>query len=234
MRSRLTLTLTAAAAALALATPARAQQDTRPGVAVFPFENGGSYGMNREDYTALERGMAGMMISQLAANHGWRVVERENIQKLVDEQNLGGSGRVDAGTAAKIGKIVGAKFSVTGTFVDLSGNFRLDVRLINNETSEIVQVESATGKRDNMMSLLDDVAAKLMQDAKLPPLPKDVATTQKMSRQIPPDALLYYSRAVLYHDQGNKQKAIEMYQRAIDAFPQYAEAQDGLQREKSS
>ena len=82
--------------------------DTRPGLAVLPFANGGSYGQAKEDFDALERGMAGMMISELAANPAARVVEREEIQKLLDEQNLGAQGRVDAGTASKIGKLVGA------------------------------------------------------------------------------------------------------------------------------
>jgi hypothetical protein len=41
-------------------------QDTRPGIAVFPFTNGGSYGQGKEDFDALERGIAGMMISELA------------------------------------------------------------------------------------------------------------------------------------------------------------------------
>src|SRR2546422_3286507 len=69
-----------------------------------PFDNGGSYGQDRENFDALQKGIAGMLISELAANPAARVVEREEIQKLIEEQNLGASGRVDAQTAAKIGK----------------------------------------------------------------------------------------------------------------------------------
>src|ERR1700758_5318701 len=81
----------------ALAAPARAQ-DTRPGIAVLPFDNGGSYGQGKEDFAALEKGIAGMLISELAQNPAARVVERDKIQKLVEEQNLGASGRVDPQT----------------------------------------------------------------------------------------------------------------------------------------
>src|SRR6266704_3875232 len=117
-------------------------QDTRPGIAVLPFNNGGSYGQGKEDFDALERGIAGMMISELSANSAARVVEREQIQHLLDEQNLGAQGRVDAATAAKIGKLVGARYMVMGTFVDFYGDFRVDVRLINTETSEVVKTEA--------------------------------------------------------------------------------------------
>ncbi len=226
MRSRSMLALLALAA---FAVPARAQQDTRPGVAVLAFENGGSYGLNKEDYDALQRGMAGMMISELAANAGWRVVERAQVQKLLDEQNLGTSGRVDAQTAAKIGKLVGAKYVVTGSFIDLSGDFRLDVRIVNGETSEIVKTESDHMQREHLFDLIRNVALKLMKDVNLPALAKNVSD-QRMSRQVPTEALTFYSRALLYQDRGQPDKAKEMYQRAVAVFPEYTEAKEGLQR----
>src|SRR5207237_9493618 len=71
----------------------RAQaQDTRPGIAVFPFDNGGSYGQDKDNFDALQKGIAGLMISDLAANAAVRVVERDELQKLLDEEDLGGAG----------------------------------------------------------------------------------------------------------------------------------------------
>src|SRR5512146_1963175 len=93
-----------------------AAQDTRPGVAVLPFENGGSYGKDKEDFDALRRGIAGMLLSELSQNPSMRLVDREQIQKLLDEQGLAAADRVDAQTAAKIGKLVGARYMIAGTF----------------------------------------------------------------------------------------------------------------------
>ena len=215
-----------------LAAQARAQ-DTRPGIAVMPFDNGGSYGQGKEDFDALQKGMAGMLISELAQNPAARVVEREEIQKLVEEQNLGASGRVDPQTAAKIGKLVGARYVVLGTFIDLYGDFRVDVRLVNVETSEIVRVETNRAQRDRLYDIIKTVATQLMKDANLPALVRP-ASDQRMNRQVPTEALTYYSRALLYQDRGQKEKAVEMYQRAISVFPEYAEASDGLRRLKNS
>jgi len=208
-------------------------QDTRPGIAVLPFNNGGSYGQGKEDFDALERGIAGMMISELSANPAARVVERQEIQRLLDEQNLGAQGRVDAATAAKIGKLVGARYMVLGTFVDFYGDFRVDVRLINTETSEIVKTESERMQRDHLFDIIRNIAARLMKDANLPALTRQ-ASDQRMSRQVPTEALTYYSRALLYQDRGQKDKAVEMFNRAIAIFPEYAEAQEGLQRVQRS
>lgn len=233
MRSRSLVTLLALAVGFALvAAPARAQ-DTRPGIAVLPFDNSGSYGQDKENFDALQKGIAGMMISELAANPAARVVEREQIQSLLEEQNLGAGGRVDAQTAAKIGKLVGARYVITGTFIDFYGDFRVDLRLVNTETSEIIKVESDRMQRDHLFDIIRNLATRLMKDVNLPPLPKNVSD-QRMSRQVPTEALTYYSRALLYQDRGQKDKAVEMYTRALAVFPEYTEAQAGLQRVKTS
>ena len=208
-------------------------QDTRPGIAVFPFNNGGSYGQGKEDFDALERGIAGMMISELAQNPAARVVERQEIQRIIDEQNLVGQNRVDPQTAAKVGKLVGARYVVAGTFIDFYGDFRVDVRLVNVETGEIVKTESERMQRDHMFDIIRNVATRLMKDANLPALQRQ-ASDQRMGRQVPTEALTYYSRGLLYADHGQKDKAVEMFNHAITIFPDYAEAKDGLQRVQRS
>jgi len=215
-----------------LAGAQQRSQDTRPGIAVLPFSNGGSYGQAKEDYDALQRGIAGMLISELARNPAARIVEREQIQQLIGEQNLGAQGRVDSATVARIGKITGARYMVMGTFVDFYGDFRIDVRLVNSETSEIVKTESDKVQRDHLFDLIRTISERLMKDVNLPQLERR-ASDQRMDRRIPTEALTYYSRDLLYQDRGQKDKAVEMYTHALQIFPEYAEAQEGLQRAKS-
>jgi len=208
-------------------------QDTRPGIAVLPFNNGGSYGQGKEDFDALERGIAGMMISELSQNPAARVVERQEVQRLLDEQNLGAQGRVDPQTAAKVGKLVGARYTVLGTFIDFYGDFRVDVRLVNTETGEIVKTESERMQRDHMFDIIRNIAARLMKDASLPALQRP-ASDQRMGRQVPTEALTYYSRALLFQDRGQKDKAVDMFTRALAIFPGFTEAEEGLQHVKAS
>ena len=208
-------------------------QDTRPGIAVLPFSNGGSYGQAKENFDALERGIAGMMISELARNPAARVVEREQIAQLMSEQNLGAQGRVDSATISRIGRLTGARYMVMGTFVDFYGDFRIDVRLVNTETSEIVKTESDRAQRDHLFDLIRSVSERLMKDANLPALERR-ASDQRSERKIPTEALTYYSRALLYQDRGEKDKAADMFTHALTIFPEYAEAQQGLQRVKQS
>jgi TolB-like protein len=224
MRSRTWLAvLTVAGVAVAEA------QGAPPGIAILPFHNGGSYGQDQENFDALQKGIAGMLISELAANPSARVVERERIQQLIDEQKLAESGNVDPETAARIGKLVGARYVVTGQFIDFYGDFRLDARLVNVETSEIIKTVKEQMRRDHLFDLIRATAERLMRETNLPPLPRQTQQ-RRSSRQIPTEALTYYSRALLDQDRGDRTRAADMYRKAIDVFPDYAEARDGLQR----
>jgi TolB-like protein len=212
---------------------AASAQDTRPGIAVLPITNGGSYGQAKEDFDALEKGLAGMLISELSTNPAARVVERDRLQQVLDEQNLGASGRVDDQTAARIGKLVGARYLVKGTFVDFYGDFRLDLHLVNGETGEIVKTVTERARRDHLFDVIKSASQRLMREASLPPLPASTQQ-QRMNRQIPTEALTFYSKALLYQDRGDRSRAAEMFQKAIDVFPEYSEAREGLQRARSS
>ena len=223
--------------ALSLATVAAlsplAGQDTRPGIAVLPFENGGSYGQDKENFEALQKGIPGMLISELSQNPAARVVDRDGIESMLAEQNLAKDGRVDAATAARIGKLVGARYMIMGSFVDLYGRFRMDARIVNVETSEIVKVVKSDGKREDLVKLIQTLAEKLMVETRLPPLPAELGAAVRQ-RNVPTAALTYYSRALLYQDRGEKDKAAEFFSKAIEAFPNYAEAQEGLRKVQGS
>lgn len=211
-------------------------QDRRPGIAVLPFENGGSYGKDKEDFDALRKGLAAMLISELAQNPGVRLVDRAETQRVLDEQGLAVAERVDRETAAKIGKLVGARYMITGSFIDLYGDFRIDARVIDVETSEILKVVRSDPKlhdRRDMFRMVQSVAERAMSGTQLPQLPASVAQ-RGASRQVPTEALALFSRALLYHDRGDKAKAVEYYQKALAVFPDYSEASEGLRKARGS
>src|SRR6185437_3346968 len=83
----------APAQAAAAATPA---SDTRPTVAVMYFTDG-AIGASHND----------LHITELSGNPGIRVVERDNLKKMMDEQDLSATARVDQETAVKLGKLLG-------------------------------------------------------------------------------------------------------------------------------
>lgn len=80
-------------------------------IAVQPFTN-------RSDpiYTALAKGIAAMIIADLSKVPGLKVLEREKVQKLIDEIRLSESGLIDQNTLVKAGKLMRAEKVVIGSF----------------------------------------------------------------------------------------------------------------------
>ena len=231
----------AAAAALsaALAAPARAQgdappavpaADARPTVAVLYFTNGAF--VRAADYAPLSKGMAEMLITSLAQNPGVRVVERDRLQALLEEQNLSTNGRVDQETAVRVGKVLGAHHLLLGAFViDGRDNLRIDVRSVNTETSQIEYVQTATGKADQLFAVVDQLGAKLNAGLKLPPMPVRVrAVSSAGATAAPPKgpeqfrAVMLMSRALERQDRGDKAGAIALYKSALEAYPGFERA----------
>jgi TolB-like protein len=227
---RIKLGVSAVLALCLLPVVAAAQQtDARPGLAVFPFTNGGAYGPDKEDLAPLEVGIQQMILTELAQNPNLRVVERSELRRILEEQDLVRAGRVDPGTAAQVGRLVGARYVVTGSFIDLFGNFRLDARIIDVETSELVNAVELRSRREDLYQLLVDMAARVVEGVSLPPL--EVAmVAQRRSRAIPAEAVTLFSRAQVYQDGGRNEQAIELYRQIAQRFPQMTEAREALQQ----
>jgi TolB-like protein len=206
-------------------------QDTRPGIAVMTFENGGSMGPDKETLDGLQVGLQQMVITELGQNPQLRLVDRGRIKDLLAEQDLGAGGRVDANTAAKIGRLVGARYMVLGGFIDWNGDFTITAQVVNVETSEYVKTVKVHDDQAKLYSLVVQLANTLTKDLSLPALPRQ-AMEQRESRKVPTEALTLYSRALLYQDRGDTQKAAELFNKAIAVFPDYTEAREGLRQLK--
>jgi TolB-like protein len=203
--------------------------DARPAIAVFPFVNGGSFGQDREDLSALEIGIQQMLLTELAQNSSLRIVERSLLRDILAEQDLGASGRVDPQTAANLGRLVGARYIVTGQFTDLFGDFRMDGRIINVETGEVIRTEQVRARREALYDMLVDLAGRMTAGVNLPALPVAVRQ-ERQRREIPAEAVTLYSRAQVFQDGGQTERAIELYRSIATRFPDMTEASEALQQ----
>jgi curli biogenesis system outer membrane secretion channel CsgG len=195
-----------------------ASNDTRPTVAVLYFTNGAL--VDNASYAALSKGMAEMLITELAQNTGIRVVERDRIQTLIEEQNLQNSDRVDKETAIRMGKTLGARHMLMGAFViDMKENIRIDIRAVNTETSAIEYTEKVEGKADQFLSLVMQLGAKVNQGLKLPALKTASITAPAAKNPNQFRAIMAMSRAIEAEDRNDIPKAIVEYKSAIALNP---------------
>src|SRR5947207_7613944 len=116
MRGRMSVKTWSMAAAFLAAPALVVAQANTPVVAVLYFDNN-SFGKDRADYDGLGKGIADLLINDMATNPTMRVVERDRIQSILQEQDLVRSKSIDPQTAVKLGKLLGAAYLVTGGFM---------------------------------------------------------------------------------------------------------------------
>jgi len=148
-----------------------AMANGRPVVAVLEFKNETSApwwqnGVGRE--------LSDMLSNELLGTGAFKVVERKKLDAVLTEQDLGASGRVAKGSAAKMGKVTGAQYLITGSVasfessgskgggfsfkgVSLGGkkstvSMGIDIRVINSTTGEVeyARTVEATAKSGGM------------------------------------------------------------------------------------
>lgn len=171
------ITRGALALAVALTAPAALVSQSRPVVAVLYFDNN-SIGKDRADFDGVGKGIAELLINDMASNPNVRVVERDRVQALLTEQNMTKAGTVDAQTAIKLGKIIGAQYMIYGGFMsDGKGTYVLTGRATNVETGAIVNPVKITSKGDDVLALINELSTKLNTEMKLPALRVGEATT---------------------------------------------------------
>jgi curli biogenesis system outer membrane secretion channel CsgG len=133
-----------------------------PRVAVMDFDNKSQYGGWR-----LGQGAADILTTELVKVGKFDLFERERLKAIIQEQNLGASGRIDPSTAAKIGKIIGVSYIITGAVTEYGesraggggGGVHLgkrgyhaavDIRMVDSTTSKIVFAETASHTKSSM------------------------------------------------------------------------------------
>jgi TolB-like protein len=218
--------LTRAALALSLLVMplvAHAAPDNRPTVAVLYFD----YSGKDADMAVLKKGLAQMLISDLSALDGVRLVERDRLEEILAELKLAQSGKIDASTAAKVGKLLGARYMVLGGYFDLMDTLRADARVVEVETGKVLQSTGAQGKPQDFLGVEQKLSeaigkilsAKATAAAVAPDEPKKAAP-------LPPKALkvktaLRYSKALDAKDRGDKATAKKELAEVVKEQPDF-------------
>jgi len=210
--------LTIAFAALVVASaPAFGQEpDTRPGIAVLPFDVTQLPPADLAD-SGLHFGLQHILLSELNANPALRIVERRVLNEIMEEFGLHGSANIDQGTQAELGRLVFARYMVGTSYFDDRGNVRLDVRIIDVETSEIILTARVSGS-DPLFDLIGTLAERVTDGVDLPPLPTAVREARS-SDTMPQEAIRLLSLAVREHEAGETDQAIEYLTLGIDRYP---------------
>jgi TolB-like protein len=146
-------------AALALATlPLRADDGAKKSnavypLAVFPFQERGT------EVKGFGGKVTDLLFANLIVDPDLFLVDREDLKKLLDEQELNLSGLVNPAEATKVGQLTGAKLLVTGSVLQVDNNLYLVAKIIGTETSRVLGSSVKGNVRDELDGLVKQLAA---------------------------------------------------------------------------
>ncbi|HEX4966248.1 MAG TPA: CsgG/HfaB family protein [Thermoanaerobaculia bacterium] len=164
---RFTIFALCAAALLAVVlVPAlsNAAAGDKPRIAVLEFKNKAD---NQWWYHGGAAAAQDVFVTELVKSGKFRVVDREQLEAMMQEKHLTQSGDIDKGTAMKLGKILGLNYLLTGAVTeygttDVGGGgggvsagkrkfvAALNARLINASTGEVVWADEASQEESSI------------------------------------------------------------------------------------
>jgi TolB-like protein len=193
----------------------------------------------------LRKGLAQMLISDLSGFGTVKLVERDRLQEILDELDLGKSAKFDAATVAKLGKLLGAQYLVMGDYFDLMNNLRVDARVIEVKTGQIIRSLGTRGSAEEFFELeqklsqdINKVLAELVATAPAPsqePAPQPAGSSgasqpTRMARRLTAKTALRYSKALDAKDRKDVETAKKELKAVLEEQPDFVLASADLAR----
>lgn len=195
-------------------------------IAVSPFQN-----LGKEIYAPLSKGLAEMVITDLSKVKTLRVVERIQLQAILNEMKLSQSGLVDGKSAPRVGKLLGAGKITTGSYLDFEEEkIRLDAALLQTETGKLLTSPQVTGALTLFYQLEKTLVYKILCGVGQCPEGLDGETKKEVEAIHTKNfkAFRLYSEGLNALDQGNYREASRSFYLAVEEDPEFDLARKAL------
>jgi len=216
---------------LNLKTTAYAQTQEPPlRVVILPFEN---LTQKPEDQW-LSNSFAESLTMGLLQVKALEVIERSQIKQLMKEQSFAQTGFVDASSAPKLGRLMGAKVVIIGSYQKVGPQLQANVRLVDTETGQIDAKRFAriNGSFNQIFDLQEDLAHKLIQNLEVQAQPEEIKEMKTIFKatQSPEAYRLYQEGVELLRNGGTSRldDARQAFHQAIKTDENYALPYAGL------
>jgi len=176
----------------------------------------------------LSRGLAELLLSDLAMIRSLRLLERIQVGTLLDELKLGQSGRADPSTAARVGRLLRAERMVQGVAaITENGPVRMSATVVRGD-GEVRAGAQANGTFKQLLDLEKQLVFGLTTELGIQ---LTDAERQRIMRQGPKNlaAFLAYSQGLDAIDGGDYRAAAAAFAAAVRSDPSFQAAREHQQ-----
>lgn len=129
-------------------------------IAIMDFQNLSN--ISNLDY--LEKAIPEILITDLSLSKKIKIVERTRLEEILKEMQLTLSGAVDQERIVEVGKIAGAKAILLGSIIKAGEIFRIDSRLIDASTGEVILAEKKEwSSESDVIAAVDLLAEQIIK-----------------------------------------------------------------------
>ena len=186
-------------------------------VAVLEFED---HGIGQTVATqGLGRTLSDRISEQLSGRSDLRLIDRESLQKTLQELSLSNLDIADREGQLRLGKLLGAQYLIMGGYTALAGGLRIDGRIVEVEKG-IAEGSSLEGQAAER-AILEKNFSRQLADLLIGKvgLPKGRPTTSQD----------FFLQGLALEQSNDHQKALEMYQKALAIDPRHHDARERME-----
>lgn len=169
----------------------------------------------------LRKGLADMLVADLARVPSIVVVQRARLEEVIREQALQLSGRVADESAVRVGRLTGATVLVTGSVAIADGLLRIDAQLLGVEDGTVLGAATAEGRPTEALTVARSLVTRIVE--LLPAMDAHRASPSEPEPGFIPAAKANDIGEALSRE-GKLFQALEEFERALAADPRHSAA----------
>jgi TolB-like protein len=154
------------------------------------------------------KGISTLVAGELRRTKTIKLLERSQMNKIMEEQKLSLSGMVDEAHQVELGKLMAADFIVFGEIIDMGNSLLISVRMADVTTTEVVWEDSLMEKLETYDYIGAYFAQSILTELKLDVQEETVAKVEtKVVKET--EAIVALSSGIDAYDKGDEEKAKE-------------------------
>lgn len=176
-----------------------------------------------------QKGLTYMLITDLSKIEGIQLVERAQLQALVEEIGLGSSGLVDPETTSRVGHLLRAEHVVGGNFQKAeSEKFGIDTGILHTGDEHLANLPDSRGLLNEIFRMEKDVLFEILAYLKKSPKTMALEEILRIPMTTSLEALIFFFKGLNESDRGNYRTASDFYRQALKSDPKLMAAADAL------
>ena len=197
---------------------------SRRSVAVLGFKNLGS----DKNQNWLSTALSEMLTTELAAGDKLRTVPGENVARAKADLALPDAESLAAETLSRVRSILGTNLVVLGSYLDLDGQIRVDVRVQDASAGETVAKFSQVGTEAQLFDLVRHLGETLRNECGAGEVTPEQATSIRASQPVNTEAAKLYAQGLARLRSFDSMQARDLLTQAVGKDPAYAMAHEAL------